>query len=129
MFVYTLTGIVGLVQTSMSASMPVESVVNTGVESFFEFGIVGAVMLCQIVYIFFLFKMHSKERHDLSKHHAKERVEWKDAILGQYKESRVIFDKQQDELLQVMQQVTHDLHEINKSILTLENTIKDVRRN
>ena len=85
-------------------------------------------MLCQIVYIFFLYKMHSKERNDLSKHHAKERIEWKDAILGQYKESRTIFDKQQDELLQVMQQVTADLHEINKSILTLENTIKEIRR-
>lgn len=124
-----MIGLVGVPPQGLTlASMPVDAV-NQGVESFFEFGIVGAVMLCQIVYIFFMYKMHSKERHDIEKHHAKERIEWKDSIIGQYKESRAIFDKQQDELLQVMSQVTKDLHEINKSIINLENTVKEVRRN
>ena len=37
MFGFILTGIQGLAPNSMSLSMPVEAVVNTGVASFFEF--------------------------------------------------------------------------------------------
>jgi len=90
-----------------------DELVTTGAMTILEFGIVGVVMLFQIGFIFYLHKTHGIERKD-----------WRNLIIEQNKATTVIFDKQQDELLGIMKEVSTGLHEINTSIVRLENTIR-----